>query len=430
VGGPESNEANYVAGGSFGLFNENGEGFEAIGNVIGSGAGGADLASPGTGVFSITTNNANPIVVDANVIEMDGGVGVQVNFGGAEIAENFIEGAEYGILTKVAPNAVGGNLIEDNVIGESLASGIRIEDKNNEVLGNAIFGSAGAGILLELPVPLLFPTENLIGGNAPTDENNISESGGPAIKIVDESGNTEEASLNEVGRNKGTKNSGLFIDLVGAANAGILPPPIAAAKQSGASGGGAEPGARIRVFRKKGAEPGEVESFLGEAVADGSGNWTVAYSASVPGGTIVAATQTSVEGATSELSTATSAADPSNGGGGETKGGFGKGESPKSCPRSSAGCGPKTSKPAPETTITKGPKGKVKATTAKFKFSSPTKGAKFECKLDRKKFKPCKSPKTYVGLKPGKHVFKVRAVKGKTADPTPAKRKFKVIAPS
>jgi hypothetical protein len=77
--------------------------------------------------------------------------------------------------------------------------------------------------------------------------------------------------------------------------------------------------------------------------------------------------------------------------------------------------------------ILKGPKGKVHKTTVKFKFSSNEKGAKFECRLDRKKFKPCKSPKTYKKLKPGKHVFKVRAVKGKDVDATPAKRKFKIV---
>jgi len=135
-----------------------------------------------------------------------------------------------------------------------------------------------------------------------------------------------------------------------------------------------------------------------------------------------------VEGATSELSTATTVADPSNGGGGsggtgskddKAKPSKGKGKDDKGKGGSGSG--------APETRITKGPKGKTHSTTAKFKFSSTTKGAKFECKLDKKKFKPCKSPKIYKGLKPGKHVFKVRAVKGKQVDPTPAKRKFKVV---
>ncbi len=430
IGGSESGDANFIAGGSEGVFATNSEGLKVIGNTIGAGAAGAEITAPAKGVWLLNITNSNPVAVSGNVFHMDGGVGVEARFGGTEIADNFIEGAEFGVLTKVGPNAAGGNLIEDNVIGESLASGIRIEDKNNEVLGNAVYKSAGPGILLELPVALLFPTENLIGGNAATDENNINESGGPAIKIVDESGNPDEDSFNEVGRNRGAKNAGLFIDLIGAANAGILPPAIAVAKQSEASGS-AEPGARIRVFRKKAAESGELESFLEETVADGSGNWKVTYPASIPGGTVVAATQTSEEGGTSELSTATTVADPSKGGEGDKE--KPKGSGPRVvCLKRSSGCGgkPKQPKPTPalDTTIQRGPRGAIHSTTAKFKFSSTAKGAKFECKLDRRKFKPCKSPVTYKGLKPGKHVFKVRAVKGKAVDPTPAKRKFKVIA--
>jgi hypothetical protein len=77
------------------------------------------------------------------------------------------------------------------------------------------------------------------------------------------------------------------------------------------------------------------------------------------------------------------------------------------------------------TKITKGPKGKVKGSKAKFKFKSEPAGAKFECKLDRKKFKPCASPKTYKGLAPGKHTFSVRAVTASGAvDSSPAKRAF------
>jgi len=413
VGGEENADANFIAGGSEGIAAENAEGFEASGNVIGSGAAGAEITAPGTGVFAINTNNTNPVAVFGNVFDMDGGVAVEARFGGTEIASNFIEGAEIGVWTKVGPNAAGGNLIEDNVIGESQANGIWIEDAQNEVLGNAVYKSGEAGILLELPVALLFPTKNLIGGNTSTDENNINESGGPAIQIVDESGNTEEDSFNEVGRNKGAKNTGPFIDLVGEANAGILPPSIAAAKPGGASGGGAAPGAKVRVFRKKAAEAGELESFLGEAIADGSGNWSVTYAAAIPGETRIAATQTS-EGGTSELAFATTEPAPATGGGGGGNNGNG-------------GNGTGGEKTAPQTTITKGPKAKTHSTTAKFKFTSSERGSTFECKLDKKKFKPCRSPKTYKKLKPGKHVFKVRAKKGGATDPTPAVRKFKIL---
>lgn len=409
IGGLENADANFIAGGSEGIFASSAEGFEAVGNIIGSGAAGAEITAPGKGVWVLNITTVNPVAVAGNVFDMDGGIGIEARFGGTEIISNFIEGAELGVHTTVGPGGAGGNLIEDNVIGESLANGIFIEDDQNEVLGNAVFQSGDSGILLETPVALLFPSENLIGGDASTDENNINESGGDAIEIVDESGNTEEDSLNEVGRNKGAKNAGLFIDLVGAANAGIQPPQIDDAKLDGASGSGAGAGANVRVFRKETTEAGEVKSFLGEAIADSSGDWSVNYISPLPGETQIAATQTSLEGATSELAFAQTEPEPQTGGGGNGGGGGG------------------SEKPVPQTTIKKGPKGKVHSTTAKFRFISSLSGSTFECKLDRKKFKPCKSPKTYKKLKPGKHVFRVRAKKGGVTDPTPAVRKFKVL---
>jgi hypothetical protein len=419
VGGVANGDANFIAGGGFGIYNENGEGFEAEGNIIGSGPTGADVTAPGTGVFVLNTSNTNQVAVNDNVIEMDGGVGVEVRFGGAEIGGNFIEGAELGIWTKAGPGPAGANQIEDNVIGESEANGILIEDDSNEVLGNSIYGSGAAGIRLENPAALLVTTENLIGSDAPTDENNIRESGGDAIEIIDFSGSTEDDSFNTVARNRGEENAGLFIDLVGNANDGILPPSFASAIQSSASGSGAEPGADIRVFRKETAEAGEIESFLGEAVADGSGNWKVSYPASIPVGTIVAATQTSEEGGTSELATATTAADPDSGKKDNGKGG-GQGDA--------GGKGKAKDTTLPQTRIRKSPKGKSESTTAKFRFTSSEKGSTFRCKLDRKPWRRCKSPKTYKGLKPGKHVFKVRAIdKAGNVDPTPAKRKFEVL---
>ncbi len=96
-----------------------------------------------------------------------------------------------------------------------------------------------------------------------------------------------------------------------------------------------------------------------------------------------------------------------------------------------------------DTVIDKGPKNKVETdgkARVKFKFSSATAGATFECKLTKKKrpqgggnrslrakkFKPCESPKKY-RLKPGKYTFRVRAVLGDLVDATPAKDKFKVV---
>jgi len=424
IGGPANADANFIAGGGTGIYHENGEGFEAMGNIIGSGPGGADLTSPNLGMFVFCLNNANPVAVDGNVIEMDGGTGIEQRFGGAEITQNFIEGAGFGILTFADPAAAGGNLIEDNVIGESVVSGIQIENDLNEVLGNAIFGSGGPGIRIQNQALLVISTENVIGGDAPTDENTIRENGGDAIEIIDTSGASED-SQNEVARNKGDENGALFIDLVGNANDGILPPAFATSQQSSASGSGAEAGATIRVFRKAEAIPGEVESFLAETTADGSGNWKVTYPASIPGGTLVAATQTSPAGGTSELAIATTSTVVVDGGCAFISSpdcDKDKDDKPKDKK-------PKADKKAPETTIVKGPKVRSRKRTAKFKFVSSEPNSTFQCKLDKKPFRNCKSPKKYKRLKPGKHVFKVRAIDAAgNVDKTPAKRKFRVLA--
>ena len=82
---------------------------------------------------------------------------------------------------------------------------------------------------------------------------------------------------------------------------------------------------------------------------------------------------------------------------------------------------------SPQTKITKSPHRKTKKTKAKFKFNSNPTGATFECSIDKGDFKACTSPTTYKRLSPGKHRFAVRAIDADgTADPTPAKFKWKV----
>ena len=64
---------------------------------------------------------------------------------------------------------------------------------------------------------------------------------------------------------------------------------------------------------------------------------------------------------------------------------------------------------------------------ATFRFASAEKGSTFQCKLDRKKFKPCTSPKTYKKLKRGKHVFRVKARdRAGNVDKTPIVRRFRI----
>jgi hypothetical protein len=75
----------------------------------------------------------------------------------------------------------------------------------------------------------------------------------------------------------------------------------------------------------------------------------------------------------------------------------------------------------------KKPKKALKGSKAKYRFRSSETGSSFECKLDRKRFKACRSPRKVKGLKAGKHRFRVRAVDAAgNVDPTPAKDAFRV----
>lgn len=84
-------------------------------------------------------------------------------------------------------------------------------------------------------------------------------------------------------------------------------------------------------------------------------------------------------------------------------------------------------KDAPETEITKRPKKRTEKPRAKFRFRSDEPDASFECKLDKKDWKPCTSQyKKRVDV--GKHRFRVRAIDSSgNVDQTPAKRKWRRI---
>jgi trimeric autotransporter adhesin len=64
---------------------------------------------------------------------------------------------------------------------------------------------------------------------------------------------------------------------------------------------------------------------------------------------------------------------------------------------------------------------------ATFRFASGEPGSTFSCRLDQKKITPCTSPKTYKKLKPGKHVFRVKARdRAGNLDTTPVVKRFRI----
>jgi CSLREA domain-containing protein len=417
IGGPRTSEANrFGAGDTAVAAGPAAANLVVRGNSIGVGANGASVAPPTDGVLvnseGLPSAAAEATIAD-NEIRLQGGVGIGQNGLGGWIAGNWIAGATTGIATSGYEER--GNLIEGNLIEGSTLNAILIENELNEVLANEVLGSGGAGIKL-LGVSPFRTYGNRVGGDTEAEENAIFGSGGAAIEIA----NIEKNSNNEVARNWGGGNGGPFIDLVALSpktepkgpNDGVAPPLFEAVGRSEASGSAA-PKARVRIFRKAGAAAGELESFLGEAVADEEGFWVVDY-ATLPPGATIAATQTvggGGGGGTSELRIAATPPAP---------------PVPDACP--ATGCTAPADETPPQSKIRKHPPKKSDKTTAKFAFVADEAGASFQCKLDKKKFKACKSPKKYKHLKPGKHVFQVRARDSSgNVEPQPAKYKFTVL---
>jgi hypothetical protein len=93
--------------------------------------------------------------------------------------------------------------------------------------------------------------------------------------------------------------------------------------------------------------------------------------------------------------------------------------------------GPTTSDTRPPNTrIRGGPKRVTRSRSATFRFGSTEAGSRFQCKLDRKPFRRCRSPKTYRRLRPGRHTFRVRAIdRAGNVDRSPAVKRWTIRRP-
>jgi len=84
----------------------------------------------------------------------------------------------------------------------------------------------------------------------------------------------------------------------------------------------------------------------------------------------------------------------------------------------------------PQTKIVKLKKLRRGGVKLRFSATGTKETATFKCKLDKRRWRPCASPKVYRHLKPRRHVIKVRAFTQSASDQTPAKRKFRVKPPA
>jgi hypothetical protein len=109
--------------------------------------------------------------------------------------------------------------------------------------------------------------------------------------------------------------------------------------------------------------------------------------------------------------------------------------SERTCARSGGGSqaqgpgGSGAKRGAPQTTLRRKPAKTTSDRTPTFRFGSDEPGSTFQCRVDAKAFRACRSPFTTKRLKLGRHTVKVRArdESGKL-DPSPASYGFKVVA--
>jgi hypothetical protein len=84
----------------------------------------------------------------------------------------------------------------------------------------------------------------------------------------------------------------------------------------------------------------------------------------------------------------------------------------------------------PETTIGHRPTNPKRDRTH-FRFRSSISRSTFTCQLDDEQPQACSSPQLYRRLEPARHVFTVFATSPQgVSDPTPAKARFRIVAPS
>jgi hypothetical protein len=330
-----------------------------------------------------TTIQGNYIGTDVNATANRGSSGNGIHVGNAQ--DTVIGGSTAG---------------EGNVIARSGGNGIDLADGDNTTIAGNFIGTnsvgtslptTGAGIRLAND-----SSNNTIGGDTAAAENVISHSGGDAIEI---SGSTSIADT--IARNRGVANGDLFVDLGadGTGNPGsglngnVQAPAITSATTLAAAGTGAA-SAVVRVYSAPSAT-GEIEGFLGQTTADGSGNWTVTYPSPIPNGQLVTAGQTDGFNS-SEMAATVSATDAT----------------------------------PPDTLIDAGPSGATLNHTPSFEFHSTEANSTFECSLDNAGFATCSSPFTTPTLSLGNHTFEVRAIDPATnTDPTAASRAFSVNEP-
>jgi CSLREA domain-containing protein len=404
-------DSNHINGGSTGITSgRKPEHLDIEGNMIGlDPAGTATLTPPRTfGIFDDAEGQfagSEATRISNNRFAMFAGEAIRQQGSGAEIVANAIgqgvdgsslPGATVGIHLIAAADFP--SVVEGNLIRNSGAYGVLVQNSHNSFRNNVIRGAGTNGILiLGLPAGLefggVFAGSNQIGEDAQGTGNVVDDSGSDAIAL-----SGPLATFNLIARLSGNGNRGKMIAAPGVERPLISARPMISTATSTFVRGMSSAGGVIRVYEKASSAPGELRQYLGATEANSKGAWSFAYPMPLPNGTFVAASFTGILN-TSELDIAAVGAGP-----------------------------PKTSISAPKTSIFSAPKPRSEVRVARFEFRSSESASTFQCRLDRAHFSACRSPRIYRHLQPGRHVFRVRAIdRDGRIDQTPAERTFRVL---
>jgi hypothetical protein len=253
---------------------------------------------------------------------MNGGTGVEITgeFGdvidtriGIGAGGEVLPGPDVGISSN-GGGAEEGNRIRGNQIGDANNAAIEIANSNgnsltaNSVVANTAGAIPGRGILI---YGAAGASENEIGDDTAANANVISGVGGAPIEIL-----SDGSDGNTIGRNGGSSNGELFIDLGGAGfgndaagpNNGIQAPTVGKAQRGkDRVKGTGVPDATIRVYRSAGpsaSSPTGLLKFLGQTFVGPNGGWKLNPAGKLKRNWRVSASQTVVGDGSSEFAPA------------------------------------------------------------------------------------------------------------------------------
>ncbi len=260
-------------------------------NVIGGPAAGEGNLISGNSKQGIKVDTANGTAMYGNYIGTD--------ITGATALANLEEGI---LLDKTDSTVVGGDRDDGygNLISASLKDGIKLKDgasdsnvfKGNyigtDITGTADLGNGRTGLRIENS------RSSIIGSTTAGEENLMAYNADRGIH-----GKGASADFNTWRANILHSNAASNIRIEGGANENLIGPLVNSASTTQVVGSGAQAGATVDVFSNPDADS-DCAIYLGAAIADGGGNWSLS-GLSLTIGHGVVAVQTLVNGNSSQL---------------------------------------------------------------------------------------------------------------------------------